>query len=260
MAERIFRRYGNTDSLCVVDEGLIKLGGSALGIVAENALADPGDDPPRARISGLAKYVVSQREPDGSFLPARVPGGLPRPHPLRDAFSTGQAIMGLAVASQATNDPAYLALAIDSLDRLAARDYLVGTAAHCMLYAIEAVERTTPSDARRAYARRLALGILQADLPDESIPIACASEGLLAYARMLHAQSGADEAVREVLARVEVNLRRQARFFHPSGAFVTSAAKHEVRIDTVMHNLLGFLGWARLMEAVADYQPGVQGS
>jgi hypothetical protein len=248
MVERLFRPFGSTGALCLLDEGFIKLGGSALGVVAEAALLRrDGRDEHRERIARLARHVAAQREPDGNFLPARIPGPVARPYPARDDMTAGQAILALALASEITGDPAWRALAVDSADRFAGRDHLVGRMAHWMLYGLEALDRAAPDAARLAYAGRLAAGIERIALGDESIPIACASEGLLAYARLLRARGGRDAEVSAVLAKVAANLQRQLRFFHPSGAFVMSVTRPEVRIDTIQHNLLGFLGWSRLV-------------
>ena len=220
------------------------------GVAAEHALAEAAPSPERTdRIVRLARHVASQRESDGDFLPVRVPGPIPKPHPSRDTLTTGQAILALALASEATGDASWLALACDSADRLAARDYGVGTLSHWMLYGLEAIDRSAPDDARLAFAGRLAAGLDGMATADESIPIACASEGLLAYARTLAARGGREKEVAALLARVEKNLSRQLRFFHPSGAFVMSAARPEVRIDTIMHNLIGFRGYVRLRAA-----------
>jgi hypothetical protein len=79
----------------------------------------------------------------------------------------------------------------------------------------------------------------------ESTPIACVTEGLLAYARLLDT-AGNTEAAAAAIARAGMLLGRQLRFFHPSGAFVASVERPEVRIDYITHNLLGFMGYARL--------------
>ena len=100
-----------------------------------------------------------------------------------------------------------------------------------------------------AYAGRLADGMIadRAVLPGpQSTPLACQTEGLLAYARVLRA-TGDDGGTARVLKRVAQNLRRQLRFYDTSGAFVHSHAKPEVRIDYMMHNAIGFLGYARQM-------------
>jgi hypothetical protein len=252
MEERLFRPFGSTNALCVLDEGFIKLGGSALGVVAEAALLRrDGKDERRDRIARLARHVASQREADGDYLPARIPGPIARPYPRRDDFTPGQAVMALAIAGEATGEAGLLDLAVHSAEAFARRGYQVGRTAHWMLYALEVLDRLRPSDAWHAYARRLAAEVVTLPLPAESMPIACMSEGLLALARMLRSRGGSEEEVANLLGKVAANLARQYRFFHPSGAFVMSAERHEVRIDTIQHNLLTFLGYARLAE-VAD--------
>jgi hypothetical protein len=156
-------------------------------------------------------------------------------------------VFALALAAEATGEMSFRDLAADSLDRFAARDHLVGRMAHWMLYAIEASDRGSPNDAHLAYGARLASGVFELTA-EGSIAIACASEGLLAYARTLRNRGGKEAELAAILARVEGNLRLQLRFFHPSGAFVMSHDKQEVRIDTIMHNMLAFHGWARLAD------------
>jgi hypothetical protein len=246
MEQHLFRPFGSTGALCVLDEGFIKLGGSALGVAAEAALLRRDGSKERGdRIARLARHVAGQREPDDDFLPARIPGPIARPYPTRDDFTSGQAVLALALAAEATGEESFLDLAVRSTESFAARDHQVGRMAHWMLYALEALDRLKPDDRWLAYGRRLADGLAVLSLPDESIPVACMSEGLLAYARLLRARGNEDE-VAAVLRPVAANLRRQLRFFHPTGAFVMSATRHEVRIDGVMHNLLSFLGYSRL--------------
>jgi hypothetical protein len=249
MEQRLFRPYGSSGALCVWDEGLIKLSGSALGVAAEAALNRLRPSPDHFdRVSRLARHIASQREADGDFLPVRVPGPIPRAHPGRDHLTTGQAVMALALASEATGESAWLRLAADSADRLAARDYGVGALSHWMLYALEALDRVQPDDGRLAYAGKIAASIAAAASPDEGIPLACASEGLLAHARSLRVRGDREETVSALLTESEGLLSRQLRFFHPSGAFFMSAKRQEVRIDTQMHNVIGFLGYARLRQ------------
>jgi hypothetical protein len=247
MEERLFQPFGSTGALCVLDEGFIKLGGSALGVVAEAALLRrDGKDERCDRITRLARHVVSQRESDGDYLPARIPGAITRPYPTRDDFTAGQAVMALAIAGEATGEASFLDFAVQSAEGFARRDHQVGRMAHWMLYALEVLDRLRPDEPRRDYARRLAAGMATVAAGEESMPIACRSEGLLAFARMLHARGDQADELGVVVQEVAANLRRQLRFFHPSGAFVMSATRPEVRIDGIMHNLLGFLGYGRL--------------
>jgi hypothetical protein len=57
---------------------------------------------------------------------------------------------------------------------------------------------------------------------------------------------GEGHAAASTVVRIQQNLRRQLRFYHPSGAFLHSIEKPEVRIDYIGHNVIGFLGYARL--------------
>src|SRR4029079_11080370 len=135
MEQHLFRPFGSTSALCVLDEGFIKLGGSALGVVAEAALLRrDGKDERRERIARLARHVVSQREADGDFLPARIPGPIAKPYPTRDDFTPGQALLALAHASEATGEASWADVAVKSAEAFAARDQQVGKMAHWMLY------------------------------------------------------------------------------------------------------------------------------
>src|SRR5439155_10342270 len=133
------------------------LGGSALGVVAEAALLRrDGNDARRERIMRLVRHVVSQREPDGDFLPARIPGQIARPYPTRDDFTSGQAVMALALAAESTDEASWADLAVQSAEVFAARGHQIGKMAHWMLYGLEALDRVRPRELWLEYARRLA--------------------------------------------------------------------------------------------------------
>ena len=58
MHQRLFRAYGATDTLCVIDGGFVKLGGSAMGVAAELALFERTGDPALvARARQLARFM-----------------------------------------------------------------------------------------------------------------------------------------------------------------------------------------------------------
>jgi hypothetical protein len=249
MAERIFRPYGRTNALCVLDEGFIKLGGSALGVVACLAmLMRSGDGAYLERAVRLADHIVSQRASDGEFVQIRRPDPLAPPHPRRGENFAGQPIMALALIGEATGEEKYLGLAYSSAEQLARRGFGVGTVAHWTLYALEALARIRPEPWMFDFAEKLhatAFADRAITEAEESTPIACLTEGALAYARMLNA-AGRTEAAGAALANAGELLSRQLRFFHPSGAFFASVGRQEVQIDIIRHNLLGFLGYAAL--------------
>lgn len=250
MNESIFRPYGGTDALCVFDEGVIKLGGSALGVAAELGLfRRSGDVAHRDRAIRLARYVELQSLADGDFVQMRVPGPISTPHPMRTDFVTGQGLLALALIAEETGEAAWQDRALASAEKLARRDHSIGSEAHWMLYALEVLFRSRRAPWLLDYAERLVEAMPAADPwrnDQVSTPIACQTEGLLAYARMLRSTNGKGESAAGILKRVLQNLRRQLRFYHPSGAFVHSLAKPEVRIDYIQHNVTGFLGYAHI--------------
>ena len=250
MVNRLFQTYGKTDMLCVVDEGYVKLGGSALGVAASLALfARSGDASHLERTVRLARFVELQRLPSGEFVQVVVPGKVSTRHPMRAEEYTGQPILALALAAEATGETRWLDIALDSTRKLAARDHGKTLLVHWMAYALEALIRIHREPWLVDYAARLA-GWMLADkaipLGREATPLACQTEGLLAYARMLDAlgEEG-DPSLDVVLKRVGNNLRRQLRFFQPDGGFLRSLEVREVRIDYLMHHVIGFLSYAR---------------
>jgi hypothetical protein len=245
-AATIFVPFGQTDELCVLDEGVIKLGGPALGVVALHALYRRAPDAADLdRAQRLGRYVARQRRPDGDFHHILIPGPIARLHPTRADMLTGQAVLALARLGELTGDSSWTALARDSAMKLDKKDHGVQSKSHWMLYALEALHDIGPEPWLLDYARRIATGIAATRwLPTAaSTPIACATEGLCAFARM---SPPGDPLRAEALKAIRRNLRHQLRFYDRSGAFVRSLDMPEVRIDYVMHNVTGFLGFARL--------------
>jgi len=251
MTASLFRPYGSADALCVHDEGFIKLAGSAVGVAASIRLhRRSGDADHLDRAARLARYVELQRLPDGDFVQVRTAGPISEPHPLRAEPFMGQGVFALALAAEATGESRWLDQALDSARKLAGRGHGIGALAHWMAYALEALVCIRREPWLVDYGARMARSMIDDEASRRdgtSTPIACQTEGLLAYARLRAALGGdADPSVEAVMKRIAGNLRRQLAFHDPSGGFVHSHDKQEVRIDYVMHNGLGFLGYARL--------------
>jgi hypothetical protein len=254
LEERLLAPFGTSGALCLPDEGLIKVSASALAILAEAALeARAPAAGRRDRIARLAAHVRSQREADDDFLAVRAPGPVARPFALRDDMASGQAVLALAVAGRVLAEAGHIEAAFRSAEAFARRDQFVGRLAHWTLYALEALIAIEPRPLLVAYAGRLAAAMV-ADRSRlalaESTPVACETEGLLAWARTLCGLAGREAEVARLLRRVGQNLRRQLRFYDASGVFVHSAARPEVRIDYLQHGATGFLGYARLARAL----------
>jgi hypothetical protein len=254
MHKRLFRPYGATDTLCVIDEGFVKLGGSAMGVAAELALYGRSGDPTLLeRADRLARFVESQSLDNGEFVQVRIPGPLSAPHPMRAAEFTGQPVLALALMAETTGEGRWLDLALKQTAKLAERGHGVGSMTHWMVYALEVMVRIRRQQWLIDYAARLAAWMLSDEATRrsrEATPLACQTEGLLAYARILDALGEDGEpSLDDVLKQIGRNLRRQLRFFHTDGGFFRSLDVREVRIDYIDHHVIGFLGYARLMRA-----------
>jgi hypothetical protein len=242
--------FGGTDELCVLDEGVIKLGGPALGVGAYTTLYRRSADPTHLdRALRLGRYIARQRRTDGDFVHIVIPGRLAREHPTRADMLTGQAVLALALLGEASGDAGWTELALDSAMKLERQNHGVASGSHWMLYALEAVHAARPRQWLIDYAGRIAMGLAatQWSAASQSTPIACATEGMLAFVRM--SAPGAP-ARAEAIKAIRRNLRHQLRFHDRGGAFVRSLDMPEVRIDYIVHNVTGFLGYARLEASV----------
>jgi hypothetical protein len=136
---------------------------------------------------------------------------------------------------------------------LAARDYGVAEQSHWMCYAIEAAYALTPDSALLAYADRIAGNILDRPHYKERprcTPIACRSEGLLAYLRTLRRSGRADERrFAQVRDEIAINPALQLKDRLPDGAFCQGAGSSMVRIDFLQHNIAAFLGYSEIEKA-----------
>jgi hypothetical protein len=131
-----------------------------------------------------------------------------------------------------------------------------------MLYTLDLADELAPDPANRRYAARIAADIVAKRgymARRQSTPIACRSEAMLAYMRILSRSGGADlsPSYAESEALVRQCLSAQFQFFRPDGSFVRGADKGDVRIDYIQHNIsafaaFGILGAGRHAEEPAD--------
>ena len=249
MIEQFFAPYGGSeDMLCVLDEGFVKLGGAGLAL---NALCCLHDATGQKRYLDLARrisgYILKQKREDGDFIHVR-PYPVGAVHPARSNFFTGQALMGLLYYWQRTGDEAIISAVKDSVLKLSRQDIGVRTKSHWMLYALEHANRADPSEQTRRYAQRITDAIMK-DRRYRTLgsltTLACGTEGLLAYDRLLRDAKNAscDKPRSTVLKHVLQNLNTMMKFHAGDGVFFESRDKQEVRIDYLFHAGFSFLGY-----------------
>jgi hypothetical protein len=260
LVERHVRPFGEERLPAVAEDERVDAGGVALGLLAALELHRAGHDPRLLELAcGFGRYLVRQRRPDGDFIHRRIfPTGEAPDHV--SPYATGQVLLALGELYAETGDSAFLAPALESESILAAEDYGVRDQSHWMLYGIEALEKVAPRAAHRAHACRIAGSIIVYPLyrtHGKSNPIACYSEALGAYLRLLRrrpAEPGAADSPSEALVRpaFEENLQMLMDYRTSDGAFMEGGGVPEVQIDHIQHPLAAFLGHALLYSGNPD--------
>jgi hypothetical protein len=246
------RHTGASDTQCVVEKNMVKLGGNGLAILA--ILACHKLSPDQSLLSaagGLGRYIVGQMRPDRDFHHKRsFPDG--KLQEFRSGYYTGEALFALASLYETTGEREWLDKALGSEFALAGCGYGIEEQSHWCLYAIDKLHQFEPLPELYEHGRRIVEHIIEYPAyrdRKQSTPTACRSEGMLAFLRMAsRVDIAGDRAFRErCLAEVEENLRLQLQFRRPDGAFVQGEGKSLVRIDFIQHNLSSFLDYHRLM-------------
>lgn len=240
-------------SACIVEEDKIKLGGNALAVLAFIGVAGLTDDPLLIDLSSrLASYITSNRGEDGDFLHKRYYSSGKR-SAFRSMYYTGEALLALLELHAVSEDSTWLRDVLEVEARLAESSYGAKEQSHWMLYALDRLVHFETDKVFFHHAAAIVENIL--DVPDylsweRSTPIACRTEGLLAFLRMSDTLgvSRKGRLQRRCFDRVETNLELQLQFRRPDGSFVRGGhdrRKSEVRIDYVQHNVSAFLHYHR---------------
>jgi len=256
LIERHIRPYGISGTRCVVAGDAVKLGGNGLAILALLEVAALSENHDYVDLAGdLAGYIVLQRQPDGNFAHKRR-FSTDEVLPFHSDYYTGEALFGLLRLTAVTGDSQWLDVSQASEELLAAQNYGAPQQSHWMLNALEQLHRLRPHPVSRSHAGVIATDILEK--PEyrghhRSTPIACRSEGLLAFVRLCDGLSSEtldrtifDQAAARSRAAIHENLELQLGYRRPNGSFVHGRGNSEVRIDYIQHNISSFLGYSRM--------------
>jgi len=279
---------GRKDALCVCGNGSVKLGGAGLALTAMSSYTTATQDMRYLRtMKKLARYIILEQKPDGSFVHMRsCPGFTERD--FTSQYYPGEAMLGLLMLYEIDNDSLWLDAA-----ELAAR--------HSIRNKQESTEKDTPNDhwmvisIHRLLAHRFsidyckhALGIAESiigtqrrntEIPDwigsyhdppSSAASATRGEALVAayrIARDYGCGSGcifshtinAEDILNALYLNTHFQLgcqfKQENSIYLPdpdraAGGFKSGLDNYCVRIDYVQHNLSALLGFYRL---ISDY-------
>jgi hypothetical protein len=248
---KFYRSYTN---VCICEDNAIKLGGNALSTLALLSLFEiTGERFLLSVAKQLCQFMLDQRLKHGElvhkryFESGKISG-------FQSMYYTGEALLALLALYRLTKEVQWLDAVRDIESDLASEDYGVKEQSHWMLYSLELLSQFEASPLYFQHAEKIVRHIL--DNPEylsweRSTPIACRSEGLLAFLRMkLPETSDKNTSLRErCIRQVQYNLDKQLTFRLPDGSFIRGGndrRNNEVRIDYIQHNLSSFLHSSRL--------------
>lgn len=244
-----FRSYNNA---CICEENIIKLGGNALSILALISLFEITQDRFLLVIAEqLAQFILAQRTENGRLVHKRYfqSGKISDFHSM---YYTGEALFALLALYRLTQQTQWYEAVREIEKELAPQDYGVEEQSHWMLYFLELLSNYEASPLYYHHAKKIVLHILENPEYlswERSTPIACRSEGLLAFLRMKRPENVEDKALCErCLEQIQFNLNKQLAFRLPDGSFIRGGndrRKDEVRIDYIQHNISSFLHFSR---------------
>lgn len=239
--------------LCIAESGKAKLGGNALAVLALLSFPEEVSIPGQPHFTGSAElieklcdHMLSQITPDGDFVHERDmrTGAI---EDFRSEYYTGEALFALLTALNGCPDPAKLRTTEELFHNLASREYGIAQQSHWMMYATEIAYAIAPAPATLAYADKLADNIMTYSRYRQSgrcTPIACRTEALLSYLRILRCAGRADlVSFSRAEDTIRTNLLLQLRDRLPDGAFRRGGGNSTVRIDYLQHNLATYLGY-----------------
>lgn len=246
--------YPSARYVCVCEEGKIKLGGNALAILALLEVYRVTKD--RLFLSlaeAMGDYLLQQWIPGQDFVHKRIyPGG--QATSFKSMYYTGEALLALLSLYEMTGARKWLDYSAQIEATLAPRNYGVQEQSHWMLYALDRLCQHNREKRWIEHASMIADDIMQNPEYlnwERSTPIACRTEGLLAYLRLLGTDMG-DVAERRssAFSIIRRNLSLQKKYRHAEGAFIRGGLDRraaEIRIDYIQHNASAFLYCYRLL-------------
>lgn len=252
---RFFRTYNN---LCICEDNKIKLGGNALSILALVSAFDSTGDKFLLHLSKqLGKFILSHRNEDRNFIHKRyfASGKISNFHSM---YYTGEALFAILSLYHYSKDKEWLDTAATIEKQLAQEDYGVSAQSHWMLYFLEQLSQYKTSEQSYAHAQKIVCHIL--DNPEyltwnRSTPIACRSEGLLAFLGMQRPPDLKDLGLRKrCFDQVTSNLTRQLEYCLSDNTFTRGGNDRrddEVRIDYIQHNISSFLHYYQVKKNLA---------
>jgi hypothetical protein len=192
-------------ALCVVENGNVKVGGNALAILA---FVEYGGDKYLAEAQGLARWIASVQQEDGSFEPHKYDLRAAEASDFVSEYYPGEAIFALSRLAEFDENEQWLDVAEANAlylinDRDAGKEVAQLIHDHWLLYGLNELYRARPREEFLVHTERTVRAILDSQhkeedldearvdwrggyyVPPRSTPTATRSEGLVAAYKLL---------------------------------------------------------------------------
>ena len=269
---------------CVVYNSLIKLGGTALSLLALSEYTIvTGNQQYISLMKNLGKYLVFSQKENGKFIHYRT-SDTHEILPYQSEYYPGEAIFSLSKLYSIDNNQSWLTAAQKNADYLIyERDKNVSilnlTHDHWLLLALNQINHYQNNPVYTNHAVNITKSILihqRNDItrqsekeewvgsyytPPSSTPTATRSEGLLAAYQLLNDNHYNETFLQKILYAVNLSIHFQLslqyteddtfRFPAPSlaiGGFKESTDDQSIRIDYVQHNICSILTYYHLLQ------------
>ena len=270
-----------TEVLCIVEDGEVKLGGNALAIIALAKYTElTGNQEHYPLMVALGNWMRSVQGFDGEFKVHLLDLASGKSSSFRSDYYPGEALLALMRLYTLDSDPAWLDSAEAGAEWLiTVRDSGLDTSElahdHWLLYALNELYRQRPQELFSEHAFKISDAIIAAqnrnpqypdwlgsyNQPPRSTPTATRSEGLFST-YLLARDHGYEDRAAAILEALKLNVAFQlSTQFRPEsvmylkdpqrsmGGFHRSLDNYELRIDYTQHNISALLGLYKILNA-----------
>ena len=281
------------DTYCVVYNDEVKLGGSALAIIA---LAEytkvTGDQQYLSTMNKLADYLILNQKPSGEFLSKRY-YSTNEISSFVSSYYPGEAILALCrlyalTGDQSLLDTATLASEYLILDRDADVSIENLNHDHWLLMALNELYRFDQKQIYLDHAKKISLAIIDFQrnehnrlsekeawlgsyyTPPRSTPTATRSEGLIASYQLLTDFSSNQSLINSIAYAINLSIHFQLRmqYTHQTmqemnhsplgiGGFKESVTDSTIRNDYVQHNICAIIGFYHLLTTDSSFSQNI---
>ena len=241
--------------LCVVENNESKLGGNALAVLALLESPPVTEDVKNHIIESLIQNMIIGLRQDGWSIHKR--NALTwKPSTFQSNYYVGEALFACIEYSRRNSSAQLISELITAFKKYADVFYGVEQQSHWMLYALESLSKVLPIRWVHDYAQHITANIVaETRYRDRglSTPVACRTEGLLCFLRLLC--RGAQFDRRLVIAAIEAvncNVLQLLQFVSDDGIVWRDHSRSVSRIDYLQHTLAVMLDCFSTLSRIAQ--------